>query len=198
MNAETLREILNEYLSPARTLNWLELLFDALPSIVAIITVITTTIFQISNSKQETRRLIEQFEQQRKLEHIRYEEARKNVVHEFQLKHEEKLRSERLTEYSTLVNILYSAHLTGNLKQYVYSAYTKSVKLLSLCSPDEELFAAVQSMVTKFEDILSSGREISNQELNALKIVVQSIAAYLNAPYNFASPTSDRSEQPPQ
>lgn len=191
MDIETLKELLNEYLVPVGTINWMKFLVDALPFAVTIITVITTSIVQTRNSKRETERLLAQLEQQKELERVRHEEARKNTAHEFNLKANEKLHTERLEAYSSLVDTLYNAQLMGDIKSSVYSAYIKSVKLLSLCTPDDELFRAVHFVVELFEHHINSGDDISDQTVQSLKSSTQSIAIYLNCPSYGRSEASD-------
>lgn len=182
MDIEALKELLNEYLVPAGTIDWMQYLLDALPYVVTIITVITTTIIQIRNSKRENERLLAQLEQQKELERIRHEEARKNAEHQSHLQANEKLRSERISAYSSLIDTLYAPYIMNDASRALRSAYAKSVKLLSLCTPEEKLFDAVDFVVKLVESYIISDNDITENSIQSIKESAQTIALYLNCP----------------
>lgn len=197
MDIESLKELLSEYLFPVGTINWTQFLLDSLPSIVTIFTVITTTIIQLRNSKNETKRFMSQLEQQKELERIRHEEERKRIILENQLKSQEKLQFERIATYTSLLESLYCNDFANDTERAYSEALAKSAKLLSLCDPSDRLAAEVHSLVTCIESTVIPGNNITKQDICTIKSYASSIALYLNNP-NFGRPVATINNQPEQ
>lgn len=200
MDIETFRAVLSEYLLPVGSIDLLQFILNALPSVVAIITVITTTIVQIHNSKQETKRFNEQMEQQKQLEHIRHDEERKSMVLQDRLKSEDKQRTDRITAYSSLMELLCRNEGGITPRKTVIEALGLSAKLLSLCAPTDRLAAEVHLLIQQINYTDSSRQELTEQELNSIRDCASSVALYLNDPNWGRVPAHKNShpEQPPQ
>ncbi len=200
MDMDILKELLSEYLLLVGSVDWPQFILNALPSFVAIITVITTTIIQLYNSKQESKRFREQLDQQKQLEHIRSEEQRKSILLQDQLKNEEKQRTDRITIYASLMEALCRYGSDANPHSDIIEALGLSAKLLGLCAPTDRLAAQVHLLIEQINYIGSFERELTEQDLNAIRDCASSIALYLNDPNwgRAPAPNSNRPEQPPQ
>lgn len=194
MDIETLKEILSEYFVPVDTINWKQLLVNALPSIVAIITVITSTIVQLRSSKRETDRVLIQMEQQKDLERIRQEEFRKNAILEKQLENQQNIQSQRFKAYSKILEVLYEWNIESDPSGSLLSLRSHVAELLSLCSSQKSLFDAVGDMICLIPQNVTVGTD-STKLLEALRYHAQIIGEQL-VPPGFCVSTSNHTEPP--
>ncbi|MBQ3215132.1 MAG: hypothetical protein IJB11_03340 [Oscillospiraceae bacterium] len=192
MDIEILKELLSEYFVPVDSINWKQLLINVLPSVVAIITVIASTIVQLRSSKREMEKIRIQMEKQIELEHIRQEEFRRNAALEKQLENQQNIQNSRFAAYSKMIDTLYACSIETALATAMQTLRANTVELLSLCSGADSLLDAVRGLLKLIPTHVDRNTDCMPL-LETLRVQAQIIGEQLLPP-DFCSSTVERSE----
>lgn len=135
MDYEAIDELLGKYLLPLITTDWKQFLLSALPSIVTIVTIVTSSVLQIKASKRESERVIAQNNHTIALEKEREDAARRATLLNKQIDEINARYNAMLALYYPMADALCDLALCNYVAKSCYTIHSNTIKLLGL-SPD--------------------------------------------------------------
>lgn len=147
MDIEALDELLGKYLLPLVTTDWKQFLLSALPSIVTVVTIISSSILQSRAAKREMDRLIAQNEHALKLEKEREEAAQRSTLLNKQIDEIHSQYAKMLELYYPITDALCDLALNRNVEQACFTMRSNATKLLCLSTFCSVLESSTQNLI---------------------------------------------------
>lgn len=178
MDIDALDELLGKYLLPLITTDWKQFLLNALPSIVTVITIITSSVLQSNAAKRESERQSAQNEHTLKLERERNEYELRSKLLEKQVEEIRSRHSQMLALYHPMSDALCDLALDQNTLQACATISSNARKLLAISEPHSSLNIASYALMEYLDSHVLS--DIGNAHNHFLHIR-DSVAALSSA-----------------
>lgn len=179
MDVAELRDLLVELLTPATPIGWKAFFLDALPYVVTIVTLITSTIAQSKASQRETDRLIAQNKHMLDLEELREKEAQKSLLLSKQLEEHQQNNTQRLALYSAIVDALCDLGPCQDGTAACFAIYSNAVKLLGFCRFAPNLVSPVEELIEYMEKHVLASPEQAEMHLSEIRRRIKWIGTFI-------------------
>lgn len=180
MDYEAIDELLGKYLLPLIATDWKQFLLSAMPSIVTIVTIISSSVLQIIAAKRESDRINKQNEHILKLEQERECAARRAAILNKQIDEINARYNEMLSLYYAMTDALCNLALNNNVEKSCFTIHANAIKLLGLAHDCSSLSQILRSLIEYMNKHLTPNITNSPTYLHDVRCRVQEIGRLIS------------------
>lgn len=180
MDYEAIDELLGKYLLPLIATDWKQFLLSALPSIVTIITIVTSSVLQIKASKRESERIIAQNNHTIALEKEREDAARRATLLNKQIDEINTRYNEMLALYCPMADALCDLALCNFVEKSCCTIHSNAIKLLGLAPDCSILRQQLQDLIAYMNTHVTPNISNSPKYLHDVRWRVQAIGSLIS------------------
>ncbi len=180
MDYEAINELLGKYLLPLITTDWKQFLLSALPSIVTIVTIVTSSVLQIKASKRESERIIAQNNHTIALEKEKEDAARRATLLNKQIDEINARYDEMLALYYPMADALCDLALCNFVEKSCCTIHSNAIKLLCLTPDHSILGQQLRDLIDYMDKHITPNISNSPKYLHDVRWRVQEIGSLIS------------------